>query len=118
MTVAGDDLRGEGIRLESEPLARDPLDLRLHLCVRADGSRELPDACLLEGARQPLARPVELERPAGELPSERDRLGVDAVRAADANGRAVLLCAADDGLQCVLDSLEHEGSRGTDLERE
>ena len=37
---------------------------------------------------------VELERPAGELPAERRRLGVDPVRAADADRPAVLFGAA------------------------
>ena len=63
--------------------------------VGADGARELADAIRLERAHEPRAVAVELEGPAGELPAERRRLGVDAVRAADADRAAVLLGAAD-----------------------
>ena len=72
-------------------LARDPLDVRVGGCVRADGAGELSDPQLLERSREAAAAAVELERPAGELEAERRRLGVDAVGAADLERSAVLL---------------------------
>ena len=42
--VARDDLRRDGLRLEAEPLAGDPLDLGVGHRVRADRARELADA--------------------------------------------------------------------------
>ena len=51
---------------------------------------------------------VELERPAGELPAERRRLGVDAVRAADADRAAVLLGAAHDGVERAVEPGEDQ----------
>ena len=79
MPVAGDDLGGEWVGLEPEAFTRDPFDLRFELCVRSDGSGELADAIRLERPQQAPPPTVELERPARKLPSERDRLGVDAV---------------------------------------
>ena len=83
MAVALEDLGGERRRLESEPLAREPLELGIGRGVGADGAGELADAELLEGAGEPSPAAVELERPAGELEPERRRLRVDAVRASD-----------------------------------
>ena len=83
VTVALEDLRRDRRRLESEALARDPLELRVGCRVGADGARELADAQLLERTSEASASPVELERPAGELEPEGGRLGVHAVRAAD-----------------------------------
>jgi hypothetical protein len=80
--IACDHLRRQGIGLEPEPLARDPLDLRLDVRVRADGAGELADAIRLERAHDSVSCAVELERPAGELPAERRGLGVDSVRSA------------------------------------
>ena len=79
VAVARDDLRRERVRLEPEPLAREPLDLRFDLRVRADGAGELTDAIRLECRDHARAGAVELERPAGELPAERRRLGMDTV---------------------------------------
>ena len=58
-------------------------------CPRA-GRRGSPRA----RAASRVAVAVELERPAGELPAERRRLGVDPVRAADADRVPVLLAPA------------------------
>ena len=95
--VALDDLRRRRRRLEAEALAGDPLDLGVDRRVLADGARELADAHALERARDARACAVELERPHRELQTERRRLGVDAVRAADAEREPVLLRARDDG---------------------
>ena len=91
MPVARDDLRRDRLRLEAEPLAGDPLELRVGDRVGADRAGELPEAHRLERAAQALAAALELERPAGELQPEGRRLGVDAVRAADADRLPVLL---------------------------
>ena len=53
---------------------------------------------------EPRAGAVELERPARELPAERRRLGVDAVRAADADRLPVLLGAPDDCAESRVDA--------------
>ena len=94
--VALEDLRRGRRRLEPEPLAGDPLDLRVGRRVRADGAGELADAQSLERALDAGAVAVELERPAGQLQAERRRLGVHAVRAPDRERVAVLLGSRDD----------------------
>src|SRR5207247_7917140 len=91
VAVAGDHLYRQRVRFEPEPLARDAFDLGLDLRVRPDGSRELADAVRLQRMHDARARAVELERPAGELPAERRRLRVDAVRASDAHRVAIPL---------------------------
>ncbi len=104
VAVARDHLRRERVRLEPEPLAGDALDLGIEAAVGADRARELADAVRLERPHEPRAVAVELERPAGELPAERRRLGVDAVRAADADRAPVLLGAADDRVERPVDA--------------
>ena len=99
VAVALEDLRRARRRLEAEPLAGDPLDLRVGGRVRADGARELADAHPFERARDACALPLELERPAGELQPERRRLGVDPVGATDRDRLALLLRSGDDGGQ-------------------
>ena len=61
---------------------------------------------------------VELEGPAGELPAERRRLGVDPVRAADADRVTMLLGARDDQPERAVDPGEDEPARILDLQRE
>ena len=94
--VARDHLGRHRIGLEPEPLAGDrarPAGRWRRTC------RPCPRAGRRGTSRAPARRggavAVELERPAGELPAERRRLGVDAVRAPDADRAAVLLGAAD-----------------------
>ena len=63
--------------------------------------------------------PVELECPASELQSERRRLGVHAVCAADLQRAAVLLRPRDDDRECAVEGLgEHERPGLADLERQ
>ena len=97
VTVAGDHLRGERVWLEPEPLASDALDVRLHLRIGPDRAGELADAVRLERPGDSVPGPVELERPTGELPAEGGRLGVNAVRAPDADGVAMLLRSCHHG---------------------
>ena len=118
MAVALENLRGARRRLQPEPLARDPLQLRVGRGVRADGAREFADAQALESARDARAGAVELERPSSELEPERRRLGVDAVGAPDANRVLVLFGARDDGCKRAVDAAEELLARRTDLERE
>ena len=118
VTVALEDLGRARRRLEAEALARDPLELGIGGGVRPDGAGELADAHPLERARDALPPARELERPAGELEPERRRLGVDAVRAADLERRAVLLGARDDRGEGVVEPGEDELPRFPDLERE
>src|SRR5205823_6669985 len=61
----------------------------------ADRAGQLADAARLERAREPVAVAVELERPPGELPAERCRFRLDAVRAADADRAPVFLGPRD-----------------------
>src|SRR6266545_1103015 len=93
MAVSRDHLRRERVRFEAESLAGDPLNLRLYLCVRADRARELADAVCLDGSSDTRARAVQLERPAGELPAERRRLGMNSVRSTGADCVPVLFGA-------------------------
>ncbi len=111
VTVALEDLRRARRRLEAEPLARDPLELRVGRGVRSDGAGELADADPLERASDALAAARELERPAGELQAERRRLGMDAVRAADLKRLAVLLGASGDDGECAGRSRRGSASR-------
>ena len=60
-------------------LAGKAFDLGVDRRVGADGAGELADAAAFERALDPRAVAVELERPPGELPAERRRLGVNAV---------------------------------------
>ena len=92
MPVALDDLRRDRLGLEPEPLAREALELRVGRRVGADRAGELADAHRLERVpRSRSRRALELERPAGELEAEGRRLGVNAVRPADADVVAVVL---------------------------
>src|SRR5437763_8860343 len=118
MPVARDDLRRAAIGLEAEALARDPLDLRLERRVGSHGSGQLADAVRLERGSDPRPRAIELEGPPGELPAEGRRLGVDAVRAADAERRPVLLAPTRDRVDRAVDPLEHERAGTADLERQ
>ena len=122
MPVARDHLRRDRLRLEPEPFARDALDLRIDRGVGADRSGELADPAAVERSAHAVARPVELERPPGELPAERRRLGMDPVRAADADRVTVLLREPDDRSECGVDALDDQpagvlnlqGERGVD----
>src|SRR5205085_9421572 len=70
VAVALEDLRRCRRRLEAEPLAGDPLDLRVDRCIRADGAGELADAHAVERPLETDVVAIELEGPAGELQPE------------------------------------------------
>src|SRR6478672_9406991 len=118
MPVSCDYLRGDRIGLQAEPLARDTLDLGVDRGVGAYRPGQLADATLLECALQARVSAIELERPAGELPAEGRRLGVDSVRAADAHGAPVLFGPPDDGGERTVDPTQHELAGVAHLQRE
>jgi hypothetical protein len=60
---------------------------------------------------------VELERPDGELQSERRRLGVDAVRPADRQREPVLFGSGDHGVECAVEPAKDQVTRRAQLER-
>ena len=118
MSVALHDLSRRRLGVEPEPLARDALDLGVDRGVVADGARELADAHALERARDSAPGAIELEGPDGELQAERRRLGVDTVRAADRQRLAVLVGALDDRGECLIDPVQDQLARRSDLQRE
>src|SRR3954449_2356088 len=108
VTVARDHLRGEWVGLEAESVAGGPLDVRLDLGVGPDGPGELADAVRLERSGNASPGSVELERPTGELPAESSRLGVNTVRAPDADGVAMLVRSCHNGCERPVDAGEDE----------
>ena len=118
VSVALDDLRRRRRRLQPKAFARDPLDLGVDRRVLADGSGELADAHAFERACDARASTVELERPDRELEAERRRLGVHAVRAADAERQPVLLRACRDHRERSVETVAQERSGLLNLERE
>ena len=82
----------------------------------------VPESCptrVSSSARAtPRSRPVELEGPAGQLPAERDRLGVDPVRAPDHDRVPVLLGPLEHGGERAPDTFEDERAGVLDLQRE
>ena len=118
MAVALEDLRGARSGLEPEALAGDPLDLGIGRGVGADGARELADPHSFERPGDARAVTLEREGPAGELETEGGGLGVDAVRAADRQGLAMLLGASNDGGEGAIDPREDQRAGIANLERE
>ena len=117
VAVARHHLCRDGLRREAQPLAGQPLDLGVSTPVRPDGAGELANPHTFQRRREPGAIALQLERPAGELGSEGDGLGVDAVRPSGHDGVAVFLGAADHGRLGAIDALEDERSSLPDLKR-
>ena len=88
VTVALDDLRREAHRREAERLADHFLDFRIDVRVRADGAGELADGDRLFRVLEAVDVALDLGAPEEELQAKRHRLGMDAMRAA--NARRVL----------------------------
>ena len=118
VAVTRNDLCRRRLSLEPEPLAHDALDLRFTTGVDADCAGQLADAHPFDGPSEPVAVTVELERPTGELCSEGDRLGVDAVGSADHRGRTLLVGSANHGCKRVAHARENERARLPYLERQ
>ncbi len=114
--VTRDHLGRERIGLETEALARDSLDLRVQSGVGPDRARELSHTIGLQRSDEPSAAAVELEGPAGELPAERHRLGMDPVGTTDADRETVGLGLREDGRERAIDAGKQEPSGGGDLE--
>src|SRR3954453_7328955 len=93
MAIARDDLRRYVLGAQLERLHHPALDLRGNRRVGANCPRELAHGKALESPLEAPEVAVGLERVAGELEAERCRLGVDAVRPADAHRLAVLASA-------------------------
>jgi hypothetical protein len=118
VAVARDDLRGHGLALEPQPRQHAPLELGVVGRVGADGAREHADGGLGEGALEPIRVAVGLHREPGELDPERRRLGVDPVRAPDAQRVAVLARALDQSGGQLARSGDDDLARAPQLQRE
>ena len=98
VAVAADDLGRRRVRLQPELVEDMSLDLGADVGMGAHRPRDRADADGLARPGQPLDVALELGEPAGGLEAERDRLGVDAVRAADHRRVAMLEREAPDDL--------------------
>jgi hypothetical protein len=90
VAVPGHHLGGDGLPLEAQPLQHALLVGRLVRGVCAHGTRDRPHRGLGERPLEALRVAMSLEGEARELQAEGRRLGVDAVRAPDAERVAVL----------------------------
>src|SRR5436190_1550854 len=83
VTVARDDLGGDGVDFESEAFADLLFELGLEVRQVADRAGEFAHAHLFRGVLEAGNIALDLGVPVGQLQSEGDGLRVDAVRAAD-----------------------------------
>ena len=89
--VALHDLGADRVRRQPQRRECLCLDLRTELRVGADGAGDLARRDVVRWRPEAASTvAVELERPAGELEAEGDRLGVDRVRPAHHHGAGVL----------------------------
>ena len=72
-----------GLAAQAQLLADEVLDARVDVVVGADGAADLADRGVDRDEAHALEVAADLEGPHAELHAEGDRLGVDAVRAAD-----------------------------------
>ena len=93
VAVALDHLRRDGGGFQSQPLADALFELGAEVGEGADGSGELAHAHVFGGAAKARDVALGLGVPVGQLESEGDGLGVDAVGAAD-HGRVFELPGA------------------------
>src|SRR5262245_51210729 len=112
MAIASDDLRGDGLRLEPELAERDRLDLRIEISVDTHCTGDLADRDCVPCADEPARRADDFGVPACKYQPRGDRLGMNAVRAADRRCGRVLARAfgehvrepdhaTDDPLECT-----------------
>ena len=90
VAIARDDLGGDVLAPQPEPLHHPRLDRGRHRGVGADRAGELAEGELVEGVGEASEVAVGLEGEAGEAQAEGGRLGVDAVGAPDAERVALL----------------------------
>jgi hypothetical protein len=88
-----------------------PFDVGSDVRVGADGARDRTDAHGLARPDQSLRVALQLGEPAGCLEAERDRLGVDPVRASDHGGVAVLDREAPNDLDEARQLVQHDARR-------
>ena len=86
MAVSGDDLRGDRGRFQRQPLADFLLGLGSDVAEGADGSGNFADAQILRRIREARDVAQHLVIPQSELEAEGNRLGMNAVGAADLHG--------------------------------
>jgi hypothetical protein len=101
--VALDDLRGDGCWSKAELLADEGLYFRGEMRAGAHGAGELADRHRRLRCLQPLQRAAKLIVHQRHLETERRRLGVDAMAAADHGGEAVLARLGRDDFSQGLD---------------
>ena len=116
--VALDDLGADRVGMEPE-LGKDlRLDVGPEMAVRPDRPRDLAGRDLVDRLREPAPPAVDLERPAGELQPERDRLRVDAVGPAHHQRVRLAPGAGDERRQEAVGGAEQEPAGVAELERE
>ena len=118
VAVARDDLGGDRLGGETEPLEHARLVGGIVGGVGADRARDGADRSLVEGAFEALVVALGLEGEAGELEPEGGRLGVDAVRAPGADGVGELARALGERDGVGACALEDRLARSPQLERE
>ena len=118
VAVALDDLGAGRVDVEAELREHLGLDLRAEVAVRPNRPRDLAGPDLVDGFREPAAATVELERPAGELEPERDRLGVDRVGPAHHHGLGLGPGPGDERGEQPIAVVEQQLAGGPELERE
>jgi hypothetical protein len=118
VAVALDDLVRDGIGRRDRGGGRRRLDVGPQVGERADRARQLSDAHVLARPLETRAVASHLLVPERELETERDRLGVDAVRAADHHRVAMLEGAPAQRRAQRVDARDQEVRRLDELHRE
>jgi hypothetical protein len=90
VAIARDDLGRDRLDREAELLGDMRFDARIDIGEGADRARDRAGGDVGAGGDQALAVALELGIGLGELEAEGDRLGMDAVAAADRRGELVL----------------------------
>ena len=117
VAVALNHLRSDRRRLEPEAAADVRFDRRRQVRKRADRARELADGHRLAGTAHPRHVSRQLRVPQRELQTERHRLRVNAVRAADHRRAAMLLGALPDRLHQAVETREDQVAGLAHLQR-
>ncbi len=118
MAIALDDLGAHRIGVEVELREDLGLDVRAQVAVRPDRPRDLAGGDLVDGLGQAAAAAIDLERPAGELQTERDRLRVDAVGPAHHQRVGLAPRSDDQGRDQAVAVAKEERPRVAELEGE
>ena len=108
MPVAGNDLGRHRLGRQPHLVGDIGFDARIDVGEGADGAGQRAGRHLFAGGDEPLLGPLELGMGVGELQPEGDRLGVDAVAAADGRRHLVLERAPLEGAQQRVDVGDEE----------